>query len=229
MLTEGLLPSANIIKNSCSMLTKRLMPIPEETRTRIIYFGKLVLRHKNSERNKKSPPTLEEMMREIWEEASIFNSANFISGHLAYTKSLHVVHLLEGREKIVNLLMERFLKDPRVIITKVIKRESTTKYVGWQLSMCYLFEITSAERQLIKNKEVSLEKMIDMMMSSEKKIDMTKNIYQVKLENLDVPYFYKHLIECILLKYILITYEKTLLDNKTAITAESPRNSCVFL
>jgi hypothetical protein len=217
MLTEGLLPSANKNKNSSSMLTKILMPIPEETYTRIIYFGKLVVRHKNLERNKKSPPTLEEMMREIWEEASIFNSANFISGHLAYTKSLHVVHLLEGKEKIVNLLMERFYKDPRVIITEVIKRESTTKYVGWQLSTCYLFEITSTERQLIKNKEVSLENMIDMMLSLEEKIDMTKNTYQAKGENLDVPSFYKHIIECISLKYIFITYKRTVLDNKTAI------------
>lgn len=177
------------------MFTKGLMPIPEKSYIRVIYLGKLKLMSKNRKRrNSESErtPTLDEMMKEIWIQASTFNRENFISGHLACSKSLHVVQLLEGDENVVESLMKRIWRDPRVVIEKVFRKKMMTMHAGWQLSMCYSFDITTTERQLIKNKDVSLEKIFEMM----------KNTYEVRKENLDVTLFYKHIIECILLKYV---------------------------
>jgi len=218
MLNEGLVLSPKKNKTSI-LLTERLMPIPEKRYTRIIYLGKLVLRYKASDRNKKDKPTLEEMLKEIWEEASIYNRANFISGHLACAKSLHVVQLLEGEEQIVTSLLERIRRDPRVIITKIFKKELMTMQVGWQVSMCYSFEITSTEQELIKNKKVSIEKMVDMM----------KNTYQVRRQNLDVPTFYKHIIECILLKYISTTGNEAVRYDQASTTNKRCCGCCVVL
>jgi len=211
-------PTSKKKKNTSILLTERLMPIPEKRYTRIIYLGKLVLRYKACERNTKGAPTLEEMIKEIWEEARIYNSKHFISGHLACTKSLHVVQLLEGEEKIVTSLMERIRRDPRVIIAKEFKKELMTMQVGWQLSMCYSFEITPTERQLIKNENISLEKMVDMI----------KNTYQVRQQNLDIPTFYKHIIECILLKYISTIEVEAVPDNQAFATNRYCCDCCVL-
>merc|ERR1719494_313254 len=102
------------------MLTEWLKPIPERSYIRVLYLGKLRLRWKADEDNnsKKSErvPTLEEMIDDIWEKASVFNRENFISGHLSCSTSLHVVQLLEGEEQTVNSLMKRIRQDPRVVI-----------------------------------------------------------------------------------------------------------------
>merc|ERR1719510_1970791 len=135
------------------------------------------------------------MMKEIWQQASVYNKANFISGHLACSNSLHVVQLLEGEEEVVQSLMERIRKDPRVTIEEEFSKNLLTMNIGWELSMCYSFEITSSERSLITSDDVSIEKMFDMM----------KNTYQARNEKLDIPAFYKHIIECILLKYMSST------------------------
>jgi hypothetical protein len=219
MLTEGLIPTPKKNINRFILRTEGLMPIPERSYIRTIYLGKLVLRHKASECSKKGTPTLEEMMREIWEKASIYNRENFISGHLACSKSLHVVQLLEGEEQIVNSLMERIRKDPRVTIKMEFKKKLKTMHLGWQLSMCYSFEITSTERQLIQNEKISLEKMVDMM----------RNTYQVRQENLDVTAFYKHIIECILLKYISSTGDEAIFDNQECGMIEGFCDFCVLL
>jgi len=132
------------------------------------------------------------MIKDIWGKAGIFNRENFISGHLAAASSLHVVQVLEGKEDVVMNLMQRIRKDPRVDIEHEFVRKVFTMNAGWELSMCYSFEITSSERALIINKEVSIENMVDSM----------KNTYQVKRENQKSPIFHKHIMECILLKYI---------------------------
>merc|ERR1719177_96865 len=79
------------------------------------------------------------MISDIWKVARKFNSSNFISGHLAFTKSLYVVQLLEGLEDVVNPLMERIRRDPRVVIEKVFKKRLLTMNLGWEVSMCYSF------------------------------------------------------------------------------------------
>lgn len=173
------------------MLTEWLMPIPEKSYIRVLYLGKLKLRWKDSQKSGPAP-TLEEMMKDIWNQASVFNKENFISGHLSCSKTLHVVQLLEGEEQIVQSLMGRIRKDPRVVVEHEFSKELLTMNAGWEISMCYSFQITPSERELIKNKDISIQQMFDMM----------KSTFQVRQENLNIPTFYKHIIECILLKYI---------------------------
>jgi hypothetical protein len=70
--------------------------------------------------------------------------------------------------------------------------------VGWSVSMCYSFEITSAQLSLVQDNDLTMEEMFDMM----------KNTYQVRRESLNLPNFYKEIIETILLKYISMTDRK---------------------
>jgi len=201
------------------MQVKRLMPIPEKSYVRMMYLGRLNLlykegsKHKNSV-NSKSRPTLEEMMKDIWKEASAFNRENFISGHLACSKSLLVVQLLEGEKQVVESLMERIRKDPRVSIEQEYSKELFTMSVGWQLSMCYTFEITSSERTLILDDGVSVEAMFNKI----------KNTYQARKEKLDIPAFYKHIIECVLLKYM----SRTIAQSESEVRKSAPvrSNAC---
>jgi len=142
----------------------------------------------------KDAPTLEQMVEDISKEASVFNRSNFISGHMSFANTLHVVQLLEGKEKVVLGWMKRIRKDPRVVIHKEFVKEQLSMHVGWAISMCYSFEITSAQLRLVKD-DLTLEEMFDMM----------KNTYQVAQEGLNLPSFYKEIIETILLKFISIT------------------------
>jgi len=206
------------------MLTEGLEPIPEKSYTRILYLGKLKLMRldggeHNNQVESSNGITLEEMMNEIWSKSSVYNKANFISGHLACSKSLHVVQLLEGEDTVVDTLMKKIRKDPRVVIQKELRKKLLTMSVGWELSMCYSFEITSSERNLIKNEDISIEKMFDMM----------KNTYQVRQEKLDIPAFYKHIIECILLKYISTTLGETVFDELTPNPAPIKPKPCNIL
>merc|ERR1719317_1046395 len=143
-------------------------------------------------------PTLEEIIWDIWQVASAFNRSNFISGHLSCAGTLHVVQMLEGKEKVVLSLMKRIRKDPRVIVEKEFIKRQLTMHLGWALSMCYSFEITSAQLKLVQDEDLSMEEMFDMI----------KNPYEVKEERLNIPKFYKETIETILLKYISITEGK---------------------
>jgi len=167
----------------------QLQPIPESKFIRVVYIGKLRLVNKVG--NSKS--TLEEMMKDIWETASVFNRSNFISGHLSCSKTLHVVQLLEGKEKVVKNLMKRIRKDPRVDIHKEFVNEQLSMEIGWSISMCYSFEITSGQLSLPDNDP--LQDMFDMM----------KNTHEVRRENMNLPTFYKEIIERMLLKFISLT------------------------
>jgi len=179
------------------MLTQWLQPIPEKKYIRVVYCGKLRLVTKEG-RTKFKKQALEDMIEDIWKKASVFNRRNFISGHLSCSKTLHVVQLLEGKENVVLSLMERIRKDPRVVIYKEFIKEQLSMNVGWAISMCYSFELTSAQMELVQDKELTLEEMFDMM----------KNTYQVRQESLNLPCFYKQIIETILLKFIFITEGK---------------------
>jgi len=176
------------------MLTEWLQPIPEKKYTRVVYVGKLRLVNKDGS-SMKDAPTLEEMIEDIWKQASVFNRTNFISGHLSCANTLHVVQLLEGKEKVVLGLMKRIRKDPRVVIFKEFVKEQLSMHVGWEISMCYSFENASAQLRLVEDPDLTMEEMFDMM----------KNTHQVKQESLNLPSFYKEIIETILLKFISIT------------------------
>jgi len=178
------------------MLTQWLQPIPEKKYIRVVYVGKLRIVNKANKPH--NPQTLEEMMNDIWEKASVFNRTNFISGHLSCSKTLHVVQLLEGKEKVVLGLMKRIRKDPRVEIHKEFFKEQLSMHIGWSISMCYSFEITSAQLRLVQDTDLSMREMFDMM----------KNTHEVTRESLDLPSFYKEIIETILLKFISITEGK---------------------
>jgi len=186
------------------MLTEWLQPIAEKKYIRVLYIGRLRLVSKEGRKDgitKESyTPTLEEMVDDIWREASVFNRSNFISGHLSCAGTMHVVQLLEGKEKVVLSLMKRIRKDPRVIIEKEFIKRQLTMHLGWAISMCYSFEITSAQLSLVQDEGLSMEEMFDMM----------KNTHEVREERLNLPDFYKETIETILLKYISITEGKKL-------------------
>jgi len=176
------------------MLSQWLQPIPEKKYIRVLYLGKLRLVNKDGS-SMNDVPTLEEMIEDIWKGASVFNRSNFISGHLSCANTLHVVQLLEGKEKVVLGLMKRIRKDPRVVIYKEFVKKQLSMHVGWGISMCYSFEITSAQLRLVQDTDLTMEEMFDMM----------KNTYQVRQESLNLPSFYKEIIETILLKFISIT------------------------
>merc|ERR550534_698422 len=70
-------------------------------------------------------------MNDIWKKSSVYNKANFISGHLACSKSLHVVQLLEGEEEAVEALMKKIRRDPRVEIEKELRKLG--EILAWKL------------------------------------------------------------------------------------------------
>jgi len=176
------------------MLTQWLQPIPEKKYVRVVYVGKIQLVGRDG-RKLKDKLSLEAIIDDIWKRASVFNRENFISGHLSCAKTLHVVQLLEGKEKIVLNLMKRIRKDPRVVIHKEFIKMQLSMHLGWAISMCYSFDITSAQLSLVQDTDLTMEDMFEMM----------KNTYQVRQECLDLPSFYKEIIETILLKFISIT------------------------
>lgn len=178
------------------MYSEWLMPIPEKKYVRVAYFGKLQLLPKPilslDDEKLEETPTLEEMLMDIWQQASQFNRKNFISGHLACSKSLHCVQLLEGRQETVMALMERIRRDPRVVILKEFKKELLSMNHGWGISMCYSFDITSAQLRMVQSDNVTLESMFDMI----------KNTYEVRKENVKLQAFYKNINETMLLKFM---------------------------
>merc|ERR1719494_517186 len=119
------------------------------------------------------------MIKEIWDKASEFNRKHFISGRLACAKTLHVVQLLEGEERIILSLMKRIRKDPRVVIEMEFKKKLLSMNMGWGVSTCYSFDITPAQLRVVKREDISLVKMFQMM----------KNTYQVRREKLKLNSF----------------------------------------
>jgi len=182
------------------MITQWLQPIAEKQYIRLLYIGRLVLdAHKGPNDKSENIPSkkrLEDMLEDIWKQASVFNRNKFISGHLSCATTLHVVQVLEGKEKVILSLMRRIRKDPRVIIEKEFTKKILTMHRGWGMTMCYSFEICPAQLGLIQDDNLTLDEMFHMMMDTFEARDLIK--------------FYKESIETILLKYISITKGKRL-------------------
>merc|ERR1719320_280443 len=140
------------------------------------------------------------MMRDIWKVAKPYNSANFISGHLAFAKSLHVAQLLEGPEDAVLNLMESIRNDRRVDVYRSFSKKLLTMNPGWKVSLCYSFHLTQPELELVQNPRLTLEQMFNMI----------TNTYQIRRCGMDLPEFYKKTVDIILLKYISLDHQQLL-------------------
>jgi len=179
--------------------TEWLAPIPEEDYLRIVYVGKLqnVSTSNDHDKNKNdtSFKSVEDMINEIWSVSRFGNQKYGISGHLSYTNEHHVAQLIEGKAEQINSLMANIEKDNRVLIYKVFRRKLPTMNVGWNISMCYSFHITSEQYQMIADSDVTPEQMFNNM----------KNTYEVRRAGLKLNEFYKPIVETFLLKYISIT------------------------
>jgi len=169
-----------------------LAPLPEEEYVRMVYVGKLNILGKSKDGT--SHTRLEDMMNEIWQFSSQWNSSHGIAGHLAYTSERHVAQLIEGKANVIISLMKKIRKDPRVSVHKVFQRKLQTMNPGWNLSMCYSFQITTEQYRLIANDDVTPEQMFNSM----------KNTHEVRREGWKLNEFYKTTVETFLLKYISI-------------------------
>jgi len=188
-------PKLKRSRSSRKMITEWLQPIPEKEYIRVLYVGKLQLPqlHVAGEvRENAKEEALRIMIRDIWKVARKFNSSNFISGHLSFTKSLYVAQLLEGVEDVVCSLMERIQRDKRVIIEKVFTKRLLTMNLGWEVSMSYSFNLSPVDLRLIKNPNLSMEQLFDNITST----------YEIKRLGVKLSKFYRNTIEIILLKYI---------------------------
>jgi len=189
------------------MLTQWLQPIAEKEYIRVLYLGKLQLpkNYKHGKPNGEAKEmALKDLISDVWQVARKFNSSNFISGHLSFTKSLYVVQLLEGLEEHVCSLMDRIRKDSRVIIEKEFIRKIPTMNFGWQMSMCYSFNLTQEDLVMIKNPDLSLNQLFESI----------TNTYEVKRLGVKLPKFYRNTVDIMLLKYIS-------LDQQALINIES--------
>eukprot|EP00495_Collosphaeridae_sp_1-RS-2012_P007708 TRINITY_DN7472_c0_g1_i1.p1 TRINITY_DN7472_c0_g1~~TRINITY_DN7472_c0_g1_i1.p1 ORF type:complete len:105 (-),score=13.41 TRINITY_DN7472_c0_g1_i1:19-333(-) len=92
-------------------------------------------------------------------------------------------------------LMKKIRKDPRVEIRMEFKKTLLSMHSGWRISMCYSFDISKSQLKVVQRKDISLQKMFDMM----------KNTCQARRENVKLHKFYKNIIETMLLKYISLT------------------------
>jgi len=161
---------------------------------RVVYFGKLQVRPRVSDGSLKNISTtwLEDMITEIWNVSSIWNARHGISGHLAYTKEHHVCQLIEGKADSIVYLMNKIRKDSRVIVCNEFQRTLETMNLGWNISMCYAFQITTEQYQLIADDHVTPQQMFNNM----------KNSYEVRREGWKLNEFYKMIVDTFLLKYI---------------------------
>jgi len=171
-----------------------MQPIPEGEFVRIIYVGKMVSKDKDREfRGDTTTTALDDMIADIWKDASVFNKANFISGHLVWTKNYYFAQILEGSKEVIMSLLERNKRDPRVVIEKVYIRDLLTMNTGWGMSMAYSFQKTRMQHDFIDDPEVSLEHVFNLI----------KNTNQIKQERLlTLQQFYIHTINMFLMKYM---------------------------
>jgi len=185
------------------MFTQWMQPIAEKEYIRVLYLGKLQLPKKREDGKQSAGAkemALKEMISDIWKVARKFNSSNFISGHLSFTKSLYVVQLLEGLVDHVCPLMERIKKDSRVVIEKEFTRKIQTMNVGWELSMSYSFNLTQEDMAMIKNPRLSLDQLFENI----------TNTYEVKRVGVKLPKFYRNTVDIMLLKYISLDRQNLL-------------------
>jgi len=177
--------------------TQWLAPLPEEEYLRILYIGKLqILSSKMSNGSEEGISTtmIENVISDIWKVSSVWNSSHGISGYLGYTNGLHIAQLIEGKADEITSLMAKIRKDPRVVIYKEFRRTLNTMNPGWNISMCYSFELTSEQYQLIADEDITLEQMFNSM----------KNTYEIRREGWNLNEFYKTIVDTFLLKYISI-------------------------
>jgi len=182
------------------MLTEWTQSKAEEEYIRIIYVGKMVSQDKDHESGDTTTTTLKDTMADIWKVSSVFNKANFIGGHLAWTEDSYVGQLLEGPKKVVLSLMEKIKKDPRVDIDKVFSRDVFTTNTGWEMSMCYSFEKTRLEVDIIDNPDISLELVFH-------EINNTQKIKEERL--LTLPQFFQYSIELFTMKYVSLVDQQS--------------------
>jgi len=188
-------PKYKRTRSSTKMITEWLQPIPEKEYIRVLYIGKLQLPQLHvagESRENAKEEALKVMIGNIWKVARKFNSSNFISGHLSFTKSLYVVQLLEGVEDAVVSLMERIKRDKRVIIEKVFTKRLLKMNLGLEVSMSYSFSLSPADLGLIKNPNLSMEQLFDNITST----------YEIKRLGVKLSKFYRDTVDIILLKYI---------------------------
>jgi len=186
-------------KSKCSnMFFEWLQPIPEKEYMRVIYVGKLQtaqifeLDPKSNELEKED--AVRTMISEVWKVAQKFNSSNFISGHLAFTRGLYVAQLLEGSGDIVGRLMERIRKDTRVVIEKEFMNRILTMNSEFKVSMCYSFAETTVDVGMINDPNVSLDQFFENI----------ENSYQIKRSGWDLQEFYRSIVEMTLMKYVAL-------------------------
>jgi len=173
-----------------------LAPLPEEDYLRIVYVGKLqVPKARSGFETASSPTNIEDTINEIWKVSKEWNSAHGVSGHLAYTNELQVSQLIEGKAEEITSLMAKIRNDPRVVVHREFQRKLKTMNPGWNVSMCYSFEITSEQYQLIADDDISLEQMFNSM----------KNTYEIRRAGWKLSEFYKTVVDTFLLKYISVT------------------------
>jgi len=175
-------------------VTEWLAPLPEEEYLRILYIGKLQAKKSDDKKSADSSNDIEEMIADIWNKSRVWNQIFGISGHLSYTSDYHVAQLIEGKVETVNSLMANIERDPRVCIWKTFRRTLPTMNVGWNISMCYSFEITTEQYQLVADDRVTSEQMFVNM----------KNTYEVRREGWKLSEFYKTTVETFLLKFMTI-------------------------
>jgi len=186
-------------------------PISDTEHVRYIYVGKLQL-DSGSDGVKKR--TVYDMMGDIWKKASVFNKANSISGRLAWTESLHVVQLVEGRKEVLVPLMERIRKDPRLIIDKEFRKDMQVNNTGWDMSMCYFFDDPAKLPAFKEYSDCSLEELCDRV----------GDAFEAKRDESGVQQFYKTNIHTILMKYISLDPDTKANSNKNG-----SGNACVLL
>merc|ERR1719447_234872 len=90
-------------------------------------------------------------MSEIWKTAISFNRRNGIAGHLAYTNENHCAQLIEGKADTIKYLIAKIEKDPRVSVEMVFKSKLKSMNKGWDMSICYSFEVTPEQYRLISD------------------------------------------------------------------------------
>lgn len=171
-----------------------MAPIPEEEYLRIVYVGKLEILPETAGRDKINDVNLEDMINEIWDVSKVWNRINCISGHLSYTRERYVSQLIEGKADMVNSLMEKIERDPRVKIRKAFRRKLQTMNHGWNIQMCYSFDLTNEQYRLVADEDITLEQMFDSM----------RNTYEIRREGWKLSEFYKTIVDTFLLKYISI-------------------------
>jgi len=207
--------------------TSWLVPVPEKEYVRCVYVGKLQFvpnetqheeRKSDGDLSLRSNRTVYDMMDDIWKESSVWNKTNCISGHLAWTESLHVAQLIEGQSEVVETLMEKIRRDPRVMIYKEFRKNVQVKNTGWDTSMCYSFDLPALLPGFDKDAGLSIQELFDSI----------GDTFEVKRDMWGLASFYENSIDRILMKWVAQEKESTKEVN-TDKNTDMYSNACVVL